>query len=321
VADPINFYLGVLGILFLIIYRKKYDLNYAWFFLFSIIFALPFLASIILLPKHFMFLEIFIIPAGAFAFNEACKKIKDFSQKDLTKTLLIIVLIISLIFLGLPRMNSMTHFYGKSAAAQVIDFKEEIPKISLSVGDSRIYRGQIHWMLYGRPYLEGTEFIQVLNQQESLPGEYVNVDVYYIECIKDDCGWGGIDKQQEFNATMESLTDSFKKQGKLVKTISEPDRFNMYYPFQEKNKIDTFNIYSAKIPMKAASLAPASQPKSWFLYNIGYFPIESNFDYYIIYNPLDKLLNTIARWIVLAALILAFLSPIYILYLIKQLNN
>ncbi len=323
VGDPINFYLGIIGLLILILYRnwEKSNRQYVWFFLLSILFVLPFLASIILLPKHYVFLEILMAPLSAVAINRFNQRFFKSHEKSI-KIILILIMIISLVFLSLPNKNTNTHFYGKSAVAQVIDFKENIPKDSIVVGDSRIYRGQIHWMLQGRPYLEGSDFIEIIKQQENLPGDYVSMNVYYVECVKDDCGWGGIENQQEFNATMEALTSFFKSQGNFIKSVNEPDRFSSYYPFQEKNKIDTFNIYSARVQLKSSVLALASEPKEWFLYKIGYYPLEKNFDYYTTSNFIDYLLDKIAHLIVSLAIFFAIGSTLYVLYLtIKDSNR
>lgn len=319
VGSPIVFYLGLLGIIILIFKRKEIKTGYPVFFLLSILFALPFLASIILLPKHFVFLEILLAPIAGFGVKEINEKINKITGKNLTKFLVILIIIFSLILLGFPRMNTNTHFYGKSAIAQAADFKNNnIAENSLIVGDGRIYRGQINWMFQERPYIEGGEFIQFINEQGNLPGEYISTTVYYFECVKDDCGWGGIDKQQEFNATMESLTESFKQQGNLIKTISEPDRFSKYYFIGEKNRVDTFNIYSAAIPLKGSFLAYVKQPKEWFLYTIGYQPAEKQYDYYPKIGFPNYILYKTARIVVWLSLILSFASIIYLIYILTK---
>ncbi len=317
VADPIAFYLGLLGLIILIFSRKEARKDYIVFFIASILFVLPFLASIILLPKHFVFLEILLIPFAGFFMQKANEKITIASGRNSKKILVVIIIISALILLGFPRMNTNTHFYGKSAVAQAIDFKNNnIPDNALIVGDGRIYSGQIHWIFQGRPYIEGADFIKILNEQENIPGDTSSVNVYYFECVKDDCGWGGIDKQQEFNATMESLAESFKRQGKLIKTISEPDRFSKYYLSDGHNRINTFNIYSANINLKRAVLIYASQPKEWFLYTVGYEPIEKQYDYYPVIGFPNYIFYKIARIVMWLSLILSFISIIYLIYIL-----
>src|SRR3989344_2165499 len=155
-SDPITFYLGIIGIIIVLFFRKNYR-SYAVFFLFNILLILPFLASLILLPKHFIFLELLIIPLGALAAGELDIKISKIMKKTRIKAILFILLLISLILLGLPNVPKIFspntyNTYGKSHMAQIIEFKDKnIPENALVIGDSRIYRGQINWAFQGRP--------------------------------------------------------------------------------------------------------------------------------------------------------------------------
>lgn len=317
IYDPIIFYLGILGILLMLFYSKE-NKSYLVFFFAGIIFLFPFLAASILLPKHYLFLEVLLIPIVALTVKEVSALTSKILRKDLTIYILLALFIFTLIFLGFP--TNSAHFYGKSNIAQIIDFKEEnIPVNSLIVADSRIYRGRIHWVSQGRPYLEGSDFLSVLNQIDKAPGEFISLDVYYIECVVDDCGWGTVKNQPDFNASMEMLTDFFKQNGRLLTTISEPDLEKPYFPLtSEEKKTNYAKIYTAKIQLKNSVISLASQPKAWFLYPIGYEPIRENFDYYETNNFFDSLLNKLAHWIVFLAVILSFLSPLYVMYLIKE---
>src|SRR3989344_8097731 len=312
ISDPVNFYLGMLGLILVLFLRKEYKL-YVVFVLLSISFVLPLLASIILLGKHFIFLDILLIPFGATLIKDLGNKTSTLNKNSLF-LVLIILLSSSLLMLGLN--HGLEPFYSKSHIGQVIEFKESnIPKSSLIIMDSRIYRGRINWMSQGRPYLEGTEFLSIIGQQDKLLGKTALFDIYYFECIPGDCGWGTINNQPEFNKTMADLTDFFKKNGKLIKTIEEPEE-RPYYPILKGSKTKIINIYNAKISAKESILTLADQPKSWFLYSIGYRPSKDQFDYYEPNNIFDKLLDKIAHLIVLISLILTFLSPLYVISLI-----
>lgn len=313
-GDPVNFILGFLG-LFLILFSRKNKKDYIAFFILSILFIYPFLVSIILLSKHILFLEILLIPMGAFFLVEVSRKIKEKTNKKVGKLIIILIMLSSLILLGMTQ-TGVTHFYGKSNIGQAIDFKnEEIPQSSLIVVDSRMYRGRVNWISQGRPYLEGSQFIEVLNQQDQISGNVVSIDVYYFECIPNDCGWGTVKNQPEFNASMEALTDLFKQEGRLLKTISEPNRKENYYPLFKNDKEEYLNVYVANLQLKESIIPFASQPKAWFLYNIGYLPKSSQFDYYTTSGAFDALLNKLAHLIVKIALALAVLSPLFIIYI------
>ena len=320
-GSPISFILGMLGLLLILFsreYRKAYS-SYVMLFILSILFVLPFLASIIPLPKHFVFFELLAIPMGGFALSKINGKVSRIAKVG-SKIVLLALFVISLIYLGVASTPSQHAFYGKSYMAQAIDFKDsEIPKNSLIVADSRIYRGSIHWLSYGRPYLEGTQFISIINNQDQLAGDVVPIDVYYFECALDDCGWGSVKNQPEFNASMESLTSEFESAGQLEKIISAPVKKVDYYPLiSGENKKETIKVYHLSMPMKESVLAFASQPKEWFLYPIGYDPVENNFDYYTARGALDRLLDMTAHFVVLLALILTFFSPLYLIYLLSK---
>ena len=318
VADPLNFYLGTLG--FFMIFFRKGARDYLIFFVFAILFILPFLASINLLAKHYLFLEVLLIPIGSFFANEISSK---YLKRRYMKIGLVAVFIFSLFFLGLAGTISLRHFYGKSAIAQAIEFKEENMELnSLIVLDSRIYRGGVHWIAYGRSYLEGTEFLQFLNSQEQIGSEEVPIKTYYIECVPDDCGWGTVKNQQEFNLSMEYLTEVFRNNGNLVRTIFKPDEGRSYFPFiSEKNKIEDMNIYETDLMLKPEVLEIAKKPRNWFLYDIGYEPKEKQFDYYQTYGFFDTLLNKIAIWISKFAVFLSLISLFYIVYLVRKDEN
>ena len=319
--DPIGFYLGLLGII--LILSRKESKEYLVFFLLSILFVLPFLASIILLPKHYLFLEILMMPMAALSIESFSSKIN--RNKNSKKLIILVILSLSIIFLGAPAIKhvyqpNLYSFYGKSQIAQIIDFKmDSISEESLMVSDSRIYRGRVHWTSLGRPYLEGVQFIELLNQQDDIPGKVLSQKVYYIECVLDDCGWGTIKYQPEFNASMETLTDFFIQNGKLEKVITEPSDSKVFYPLiSSNNKREVIRIYSLDIPIKEQIIQFAKQPKEWFLYSVGFSPKEKQFDYYETNNALDSFLDMLAHWIVKLAVILAFISPIFVIYLIVR---
>ncbi len=316
IGNPVIFYLGLIGILVLLFYKKeRIDKSYLWFFAASIVFALPFMASIILLPKHYVFLEIFLVPFSALAIITGNKKFFKENGKTM-RYIVVALLLISLLYLGIKSTGTNPHFYGKSSVGQFINFKEKsIPANSLIVADSRIYRGQINWMSLGRPYVEGSDFLNILNNQDQLPGEGVSVQVFFIECVPDDCGWGTIQDQPEFNESMELLAGAFKQGGKPVESIKEPDRSQNYYPWSE-GKIGAINVYVMTLSLKKEILNYASQPKKWFLYDIGYKPIENQFDYYRPNGASGIFLDSFAHWIVTLSVFLAFLSMLYLIYLI-----
>jgi len=117
---------------------------------------------------------------------------------------------------------------------------------------------------------------------------------------------------------MESLKEFFVDNGVLEKAIYEPHEREKFYPIFSKDKLHIINIHSVQIPLKEGILQIAYQPKEWFLYTTGYEPIGSQFDYYTTDSFLESMLNSLAHLIVKLAVLLAFLSPLYVLYLIYR---
>lgn len=319
-GSPAIFWLGVIGLISLALSKKK-EKRYLPFFIILTIIAFSFLASIILLSKHFLFVLIFLIPLSAYTINEGVEKYGGKNKAKALKILLIILLAFSLIYVGVKKSGTQ-HFYGKSDVAQMIEFKEEsIGENALIVGDSRFYTGRALWMFYGRPYVNGLEFLNYLSQRDSLQSELVQVQVYFVECARDDCGWGLNQVQGQLNDSMEQLTEQFKQNGQLVKRIEMYPKSESYTPIIFPNeKENTINIYSMFIPIHPEILQVASQNRQWFLYNVGYQPLEQQFDYYPA-QGLGKVLNTTAIAIRNLSLALAIASLIYALYLLHKEKN
>jgi 4-amino-4-deoxy-L-arabinose transferase-like glycosyltransferase len=315
-GDPIVFYLAILSII-LIFYKRREKLDYVYFFLINIFFVTIFLGSIILLPKHFIYLEILMIPLAAYILNEVNLKLTSKYGKIVPKILIALLIIISLLIISLPS-SGLQSFYGKSGVAQVIDFKKEsISKDSLMVMDGRIYTGTGYWMATDRPNLDGPTFINLMNQQEKIEGRNVNVDIYFVECVIDDCGWGLDKVTGQLNDSMEILTTFFNEKGNLVKEIKEPNTNGAYNPILSiGEKREIYKIYKVKAQIKEPIFQLAKQPKKWFLYEIGYS--GEQFDDYYATTFLPQVLNSIAKLITRIALVLAILSMILVIYLILK---
>ena len=312
-GDPVNFYLALLGIVVVIFWRKEHR-NYLIFFLLNVTLILVFLASIILLPKHFLFLELLLIPFSALALDDISKKTARLFKRHNWAIIIVIALLLSLVLLGTIKTGTI-HFYGKSAVSQVIDFKnDQISNSDLIVADSRIFVGRLNWMFYGKNYVEGAEFVKFISLESELEGEQIPINVFYFECVNDDCGWGFDKVKGGLNDSMEELTEFFKKNGKIVNEIYEPPYAN-YYPFiSEKDNV--INVYQIRLLLKPQISSLANQAKYAHLNTIGYLPVDKQFDYYATNNFFDNVLDKIAHWIVILSVVLAFLSPILAIYLI-----
>ncbi len=300
--DPLVFILGFFGLILLFNRNREYVI----FFLSFVFIPFFYLASIILLSKHYIFLLVFLIPSAAFSLDLIFKKIKGAVK---VKYIVIALFLFYIIFLGFKIPHTHNHFYVESAIGELMDFKEKnIEDYSLVVADGRIYRGTFTWALNDKYYLESNYLSEILNNQDKLPGEVVDIPVYYIECVVDDCGWGTIKDQPEFNKTMEDITSFFKLKSIEVKTIKNKDNSKYYFPFFKQNKgEDYYRIYKTTFRLKSTTLDFAYSTHKWWLYPVGYderiSPIYDNYNKYQFLHKFARLIQYMAITLIIISII------------------
>lgn len=312
-----DFIVGILGLLGIFFAWKKKDKRFLVMAGAMVLFVYIYLAARILLIKHYIFLLYIFVPLASLSFVKIDEKIRSSWKKYRSRYLVILIILVSLVYLGFNSYGTLDHFYSKSATAQVIDFKNSnIPEDALIVGDARIYRGEIHWMFNSRNYMESALLERVLETSESLNASKSLVDVYYVECVPDDCGWGTIKDQPEFNASSEAVKDFFADYGTVVSEINIADGKQSYFPIISDKNETYYRIYKTQIPLVPQILPALKANNIWFLYPIGYDEsIGEIFDNYEVHGVFDKLLNSLAHAIVICGIALAFISIIFLMYL------
>ncbi|MBM3233204.1 glycosyltransferase family 39 protein [Candidatus Pacearchaeota archaeon] len=306
--DPIILLAGILGIIFLV-YRKQKAYPILSILVLVLVFA--YLASRILLAKHYIFLLLLFIPPAGIFLSEMhgliSKKIRAFRLRYI----IMILLLFSLFWLGYKTPYAMSPFYIQSEVGQLMNYKEQsIPDKAFVFADSRIYRGQIHWALNGKTYAEAAYLPQIVEASQK-SGRAVQTETYFIECAVDDCGWGTIKDQPQFNQSMENIVEIFSTQGKLQKEILSTSFEPSYFPGISKPKTVHFKVYKTTIPIDPSISHSLDSSKVWFLYPIGYDEdIAIPFDKYYVDNPLDSLIDLIAHAIQYLAIILAFITAL-----------
>jgi hypothetical protein len=291
---PIIFILGIIGMFLL--YEKKTKL----FTLLSLgsIIPLLYLTTIILLPKHFLIVATLLVIPATYTLKRFIFKY----GLNVLYFALLIILIFSFTQLEKP-------IFEKEPVGELMSFKQaNFEENSLIVTDSRIYRGQTAWVFNDRSYIEGSNFVSAL-QQVSPEENLQSTKVYFIECATGDCGWGGIEKGGELDTLMNSVSNAFKQDGQLIKTISISRKND-----NNLQKIDYFRIHVLNMDINRQIIDYAAQPKVWFMYPIGYdTSLGSWFD---TLNPttfLERLLYYVSRLIIFLSIFLALISPFYII--------
>jgi hypothetical protein len=304
---PLLFILGVLGLV--LVFKRNRE--YFWFFIITFVPAFIYLGAQIPMDKHFIWGLILLAPCAGVFGKELINKLK----KVRLRYFLLILLIFNLFYLGMPNgYGGNAHFYGKSSYGKLTDYKNQIPENTLVVVDSRIYRGNIHWAFAGTSYIEAAHFFNIANELNS-KGNTQNLDVYYIECVKDDCGWGTIAGQPEFNASMEQITEWFSNRSYATIDFKGPNRHTSCTPFSCKKEIE-YRIHKSTLALNPAILDAVKLTHKWFLYPIGYDrSISEIFDDYEVHGPIDGLINKLSWMILYLELIFVFFAMIYILYL------
>ena len=312
--DPFIIIFGLMGLVMCFIRKDK---AYLPFFLITLIPAFVYIGSNIPMLKHLVFVPILFIPLAAFSLTKVYDTTKSKLPKIRLSYLFIIILIINLIWLGASQQGIKAHVYSKSGESQLISYKMQgIEPDSLVVVDARIYRGFIAWMFHDRNYLEASLFAKALEESQKY-GQPAPLDVYFVECAIDDCGWGTIKDQPEFNQTMEEITLWFANNSRLVKEISARNKYEHHIPFlNEAPKYPVYRVYKTNLNINPSILAIAKSTHNWFMYPIGYDErIGPIFGDYQVNSPAGSLLDKIAHLIFYIALALEFVTIIFLIYL------
>ncbi|MDP3026548.1 MAG: hypothetical protein Q8N63_02480, partial [Nanoarchaeota archaeon] len=131
----------------------------------------------------------------------------------------------------------------------------------------------------------------------------VPVKIYFIECAVDDCGWGTIKNQPEFNQSMESIANAFSSSLSPEKVFSSGGG---------EEKIPFLKVYQTTINLKPQVLSVIDSTHEWFYYPVNYIPKEKIFDNYSVNGVFNNLLYKFAWLILIISIIFAIFSPILI---------
>ncbi len=290
---------AVIGIFYLACSKNKFK----WLLFLSFLFPFLFLAGTSPLSNHFSFWTLFFALMAPIGIYKLAAKTNNLQFR---KWFIIISILLILIGSLYSVYNFNKGFIGTNPMHKLISYKEEnIKENSIVIVDSRIYRGIIAYSFWNRHYLESSYFPELVEKQKDFTGTEVQSNIYFIEAVPDDIGWGTIKNQQEFNQTQEIIVDYFKQNTQLIKTIDCIDGSPCY------------NVYYSEFKFKPSVFEYADFTHDFFFYPVAYE--RPSFDDYTTYNAFDTLLNAIAHYILyLEAALVFILSVIMVLFLIKD---
>lgn len=306
IEEPLIMFFGILG--FFLFLKKEYR-QYLTFFLLTFIIPFIYLGAGIPMLKHFVFVPVLLIPMASVFIEKISSKIK-------LKYLIIFFIVFNLLWLGKGIGYVTAPVYTQSAEGQLMEFKSnQIPPDSIVLIDSRIYRGYLAWLFNDRQYLEMNN-IDLINQANALEGDKVKADLYIIECAIDDCGWGTVKDQPEFNASMEAIISSIKPNSKFIQDITEVNKKSYYFPlFPGVERITKYKIYKTALMVNPVIFDYIKKTRVHMLYPIGYDrSISPIFDDYETHNFIDSGLNKFAHFVLYGSAFLVFGSMILIIF-------
>ncbi len=307
-SDRLIVILGLLGIL--LVYSLKEKRKY-WFFLILFnLFGLLFLALTDWLTTHIVTMMPVICIFGGFFLSRA--------SEDLSKKISIspkrILTIAILLILAFQFFTLWPFLSSECAMSKMRDYAvSNMDKNSIVITDSRIYTGRIPILFSDFHYIDAMAFSQLMQENQNLTNQ-IPVKIYYLECARDDCGWGTITPDSDLNKAMEQFTASFS-QAPVIKTILGGGSYD------EETGKPYFRVYSAAINLNPELISLIDSTHYWWYYPVNYKPKSQIFDAYNVQAGFDNLLYKL-MWLITyasiaAAIILSF-YPVY--YLIKNKN-
>lgn len=139
--------------------------------------------------------------------------------------------------------------------------------------------------------------------------------MYFIECIKDDCGWGTIKNQPEFNQSMEAIVSWFEGNSKLIGELKGVDRKTYSLPLVH-DKQESYRVYKTSFNLSYSIIPIARSTHTVLMYPIGYdSEIGGVFDDYEARGFFDKTLNNLSFYLLIICIILSLFSLLYLKYL------
>ena len=303
--DPPIFFLAILG--FILIFLKNEYKTGRFFVLFHIL-PFLFLSGSAMNWLHFVsFVPLACVGAAVFIEYISIKASDKINKNKLIFFILIIILI-SNIWIIKPHLTSQSAIF-KMREYSITNFNEK----DIVIADARIYRSRIAWIFNDKSYLESSFFGNMIAVNQNLSANsMVQTPVYFVECISDDCGWGTIGSQPEFNQSVEQLFDYIKNNTLKTKIIYGGGGYSEDY-----SDSPYFAVYKTFINLNPQIYQFIYQTHEQF-----YYPVRWKKAWYDKYEPqgvFQTSLNSIGKVALWLAVILAFIIPIIIIRrLIKE---
>lgn len=308
--DITTFLLGLAGIGY-ILSRFKQKRFGELFLVSMFFFSLVFIASAIVLQTHYTsFFPLFSIFAGGVIIAGSNRLSPLIQKRYALAGILIILFCFSIYSLWGPLTSQSGVEKARAFAIDSIDSN------ALVVVDARTYRGTNVWMFYDKHYVESNYLSQLIDASEK-SRQQVPIRTLFVECVDDDCGWGTVKDQPEFNESVEKIVEAFQNVSKKTTLLTGGGSIPGVRG-AERSGEPYFKIYETIIPLDPSLLLAVDQSHTHFFYRI---PRNADpagaFDHYEVKGTFNSLLNVLAYGTLYLLIILAVISltvPIYLLF-------
>lgn len=305
--DPVNLVFGVLGII--LAFSLKIEKKYLYLLMAFEIFGFFFLTLSSGLATHQTTLIPVLCLFSGLLISKYLPKI-NYDSKYLLPGLLVLILIIQMFFIPVFDKSSMyEHLSSKSGLSQLKSYaNSNMDKNSIVLVDGRIYRGRMAWAFSQFHYLESGYFQQLWDINSNLSTPQYPMKIYLVECVQDDCGWGNIASQPEFNASSEQLVSFFSAASAPEKTFLGGGGY------EETTGKPAYAVYQATINFNPKVIQYIDQTHDWLYYPVNYEPKDRMIDKFEVKGFFPGLLNLLAWIVMILAIILAFILPALVIY-------
>ncbi|MEK6848571.1 MAG: hypothetical protein AABX65_02980, partial [Nanoarchaeota archaeon] len=298
-TDYILFIFAILGLVFFYVKKEKLPLVF-----FAVFFAVPFVLQSAgsTLAKHFVFMPFLAsIPAGYFI----SKVLHKFEKKSYRLAFILLISLLMLLTLGTSH-NTPQNLLSKSSVSALKSYiNSEVKEGSIIIFDPRFYTAQGYWISTPRDIGNFLLLAQLSSMDSQTIDKQIH-NIYFIECLSDDCGWGTISQQPELNQTAEFLFEQVKNQSKPIKVISST-KYSGNELLSPRKTEDNFAIYKLQLLWSSNLVSTLKRANVFYFAPYLYKDMSAYFYNYEKHSALDRILEKFAKLILYLSIILAIL--------------
>ena len=320
ITDPILTLFALFGIYLLFHKKEKITLSFT-----LIMIIVPFILQSggSALQKHFAFMHLFLAIPASFALIHLKDKIKN---KNLKIILFIFIILAMILSLG-TTYGTPDNFIKKSATSELKGYiNDKVNDNDLIILDSRIYSARSFWLATPNSFILSSQFLELYNLSVNLPQDRLKpTNVFFVECVIDDCGWGWVQNDQNLNQSSEEIAKIFSSNGLLVNSISAPAHTPQEF-FKKSKDIEVYKVYYISLNLPP-ELVEQSKDIQSFYFTPYIYKNMNNYLFNYKVSASSKVIESLSKLVIYLAMILTGILVLFILYIFfkqdkfKQFSN